>query len=187
MAETSKNAGAGKKLYKSLTTTVDPKSYDPTDSADVGAFHLASDKKVKSGSSPYYDMNINDLMLDSVWGSGDSKFFASHHAAHPTHAKRMRASVTDAELSDLSKLAGKQPVLSGLLLDAANLGTIAKTNLLPATGKKVGGKYGRDEWKNAAESDMREKVKLLAPTVTHKQLIAMNKVVGAAVSHLRSL
>ena len=186
MAETSKNVEAGKKLYASLTTTIDPTSFDPTDSADVAAFHSASDRKVKTGSSPYYDMNINDLMLDSVWGSGDSNFFASHHAAHPTYAKRMRASVTNDELNDLGKLVAKQPEVGALLLDAANLGTIAKTNLLPAKGKKGGGKYSRDEWKSAAESDMRDKVKLIAPNATRKQLIAMNKVVDAAVSHLRT-
>ena len=123
------------------------------------------------------------MTMDSVWGSGDHDYFVNKdkHAKHPAYAAKLRASVSDAELSSLSNLAKKYPGLNRFLLESATIGTQTATKL---TGK---GPYNNKPWKRAAESSLRNQIKELAPHATKDQLISMNKILFTTLDHVHNV
>ena len=125
-------------------------------------------------------MSTDDLMMEFVWVEGDAKYFASTHRAHPVYAKRLRAYVTDDDLTALSKLAKQYTDLNQFMLESANLGTIAASHLAK------GGKCSTAAFKNASGRSLRDQIRALAPHATVKQLRAMNEIVDETANHLNN-
>ena len=179
ITDTEAATASGSKLYTDLTTRVDPTKYDAADTAVVDNQLDTYNRVVSTGT--YKGKDARDLLMNSVWGTGDSKFFTHTHNKHGDYAKSLRGSVTDSDLEALTKLGKTYPEVRQFMQDSASLGTMSKTSLT----KPGSSNYHTAAFKNAAEGHLREIIRSLAPNATKKQLIAMNKIVDATNRHMR--
>ena len=115
--DTTAKMDADKTEYEALTATFPPTSIKKAHKDAVSDLHSGKVHTYLKG--VYAGKSVTDMMIDSVWGSGNAAYFVNKHkhVDHPAYATKLRSSVTDEELTALSDLGKKYPDLNQFMLE----------------------------------------------------------------------